>query len=152
MRQLGSSASALRLITAWAAPALLVVSMAATAQPASGNLQDDQIRGVVSGKTLALRFVGLGAPMSNPLFYSNWDFRGDGSLCGRLVGSAPGTDCAEVGKWWVRDHTLCWQFQHIGKSTGVNSACGSVRKGQDDLYEIVDTAGKLGTTVFSLAR
>ena len=150
MREACCVSRALHRIAEAAVPAFLLVSLAATAQLSSGSLQDEQIRAVVSAKTLALRFAGT--PTSNPLFFSNWDFRGDGSLCARLIGSAPGTECAEVGKWWVQASELCWQLPRIGASVGVNSACGAVRKGAEELYEIKHTAEQLGTTVFSVAR
>jgi hypothetical protein len=127
-----------------------LVSFVAMAQTSPEDMNADQIRTVISGKTLVMRFAGT--PTSDASYFGHWDFKADGALCGRLIGSKPGTECADTGKWQLQDNTLCWQFQWMAKSTGINSVCGRVRKTQGDLYEIVDTTGRTGTTLFSVSK
>lgn len=140
----------LRILARWTVHAICLASLSAMAQPSPNDLKDDQIRTLVSGKRLELRFAGT--PPSDPKFFSHWNFRADGSLCARLIGSGPKTECADVGKWQAENNSLCWKLNSIGTTTGINSTCGWVRKGEGDLYEIVDTTGKLGSTLFSTGR
>jgi hypothetical protein len=140
----------LRPIAKRTVQATFLMSLSAIAQPSQNDLDDVQIRSLVSGKRLELRFDGT--PPSNPNFFSHWDFRADGALCARLIGSGPQTQCAEVGKWRVENNALCWQLTKIGTTTGINSTCGKVRMRQGGLYEMVDVAGKLGPTLFGIGR
>jgi hypothetical protein len=140
----------LRSFTDWTVGAACLISLAAVAQTSPSDMKDDQIRALVSEKLIVLRFFGQ-AP-TDPNFFTYWNFRTDGSLCARLIGSGPKTECAEVGKWRAENNTLCWQLATIGTTTGISSTCGWVRKGAGDFYEIVDTTGKLGTTLFSIGK
>jgi hypothetical protein len=140
----------LHRFAAWILQTCCLTSFAAMAQPLPEDLKADQIRSLIAGKTLAMRFAGT--PISNSNFFGHWDFKEDGSLCGRLIGSDPGTECADIGKWQLQDNTLCWQFQRIGTTTGINSVCGWIRKAQGNLYEVVDTTGKTGSTLFSINK
>ena len=140
----------LRTIALCTAYATFLASLSVTAQPSPSDLKDDQIRTLVSGKRLELRFAG--APPSDSKFFSHWDFRADGSLCARLIGSSPKTDCADVGQWRAENNALCWTLTRIVTSSGINATCGWVRKGEGALYEIVDTTGKIGITLFSIGR
>lgn len=139
----------LRTIAQRAVQAACLLSLAAIAQPTPDNLKDDQIRTLISGKRLELRFEG--AP-PGPNFISHWDFRADGTLCARLIGSSPRTECADVGSWRTENNTVCWQLKNIGTTTGINSVCGRVRPGQGNLYEILDSSGRLGPTLFSIGK
>ncbi len=132
------------------AHALCLISLAATAQPLATDLRDQEIRDLIAGKRLELRFAG--APPTSPNFLSHWNFRADGSLCARLIGSGPQTGCAEVGRWRTQSNTLCWQLTTIGTTTGINASCGWVRKVSGEAYEIVDVSGKLGSTAFSIGK
>ena len=139
-----------RISITWAIPLALSVSLSANAQTSTANLGAEQIRSLVSGKTLALRFPGV--PPSDPKFFSYWDFKTDGALCGRLIGSKAGTECADLGVWKVQDNQLCWTLQRIGTTSGINAVCGPVRNTSDGLYELPEVTGKLGTVVFGIAR
>ena len=132
----------------WMLQLALAASMSASAQSSPTPLSSEQVRTLVSGKVLALRFPG--APPSDPKFFSHWDFKSDGTVCGRLIGSQPNTECADVGTWKVQDNSLCWSLQRIGTSTGINAVCGSIQMSSDGLYELRDGAGRIGTTLFSV--
>lgn len=131
----------------WVLLIAFVTSLAANAQT---DLSAEQIRSLVSGQTLAFRFPGV--PPADPKFFSHWDFRSDGSLCGRLIGSSAATDCADVGVWNVQGNSLCWTLPRIGTSSGINSVCGPVRKSTDSLYELQEGSGKLGSILFGIGR
>jgi hypothetical protein len=139
-----------RATARWVARLAFVVSLSATAQTMPAKLGAEQIRSLVSAQTLVLRFPGV--PPSDPQFHSHWDFRADGSLCARLIGSKAGTDCADLGVWKIQDDRLCWTLQRIGTSSGINAVCGAVRQNTDGLYELLDSTGKLGPTLFGIAK
>ena len=124
-----------------------LVSFAATAQTSAGDLTAEQLRTLVSGKTWALAFGGE-QTVTDPGRTAYWDFKADGSVCGRLHGSKAGTKCADNGKWKLQGDTLCWDFQWMGESHEYKSLCVHARKAEGKNYQMIDQNGKLPPVPF----
>ena len=115
-----------------------LVSAVAWAQDSAGTLASEELRNLVRGKTWAMDFGGGGGSL-----LAFWDFRVDGSLCGRFRGAELGSRCADTGKWNQRDDTLCWDFNWFGETLNFKSVCGQIRKADGNAYVVIDQAGKL---------
>lgn len=90
------------------ASVLSAFSTAASAEALSGQ----DLRKVVTGKTVYLRQQGIELPIS---------YRANGTMSGRLsafVAALGGTATADSGKWWIANSQLCqkWKRWLDGKS------------------------------------
>jgi hypothetical protein len=99
---------------------------------AGSELDADQLKTLVTGRTSAMSFQGN---LSNPATVSYWDFKADGSICARFVGSKPKDKCADDGTWQVKGNVLCWELQRIGETHAFKSTCVRVRKVDNKRYE-----------------
>ncbi len=122
-----------------------LASFAAGAQTSLGSVTAEQLKKLVSGRTWAISFHG---DLANPGSVAYWDFRTDGSLCGRFAGSKAKDKCADKGKWSLQSETLCWEFQKIGEGYGYKSVCARIRKVDEKRYEVNAGDGKLQPVPF----
>ena len=123
----------------------LIVPFAAAAQTAADTLPAEQLKSLVNGKTWAITF---GGELKDPARTAHWDFKADGSLCGRQHGSKAGTTCADAGQWKLQGDAICWQFQWIGETYGYKSLCVRVRKAEGKTYEAIDQSGRVPPVPF----
>ena len=98
------------------------------------DIKGDDLKKLANGRTWAISWQGN---LSDPRITTYWDFRADGSVCARLVGSKKGDKCADVGKWNVQDDKICWQLTWLGEIQGYKSVCGQVRAGGQSRYELL---------------
>ncbi len=133
-----------KILASSVVPLALLVSFAAAAQT-SDTLTAEQLKPLVGGRTWAITF---GGELTDPARTAYWDFKADGSLCGRLHGSKAGTECAYIGKWKLHADTICWELQWIGGSYGYKSVCARVRKAEGKTYEVIDQNGKMPPVPF----
>ena len=87
---------------------------------------------LVRGNKLAISYYG--DPGETAAMY--WDFKADGSICGRIIGSKPNDNCAEMGKWNIEGTLLCWELPSIGKSLSFNTACSTLFQVKPNRYEL----------------
>jgi hypothetical protein len=118
-----------------------VVSFAATAQTLTSDLTAEQLTTLVSGKTWAISFGGE-LTITDPARTAYWDFKADGSVCGRLHGSKAKTKCADTGKWKLQGDLLCWDFTWMGESHDYKSLCAHARKAEGKTYLLIEQNGK----------
>jgi len=124
---------------------IFLASFAASAQTPPGSLTAEQLKTLVSGRTWAISFHG---DLTNPVLVAYWDFKANGSLCGRFSGSKAKDRCADEGKWSLQGETVCWDFQKIGEGYGYKSVCARVRKVDEKRYELNARDGKLQLVPF----
>lgn len=114
---------------------VVLLSLVAThtlSQP-TVSLTGPEISQLVSGRSLAISFYGDPAA---PTTRSIWDFRGDGSVCARIIGASRQDKCAEEGKWSVNSDMLCWELPSIGRALGTNPACSTAKQTKPDRLEL----------------
>ena len=125
----------------------LVVPFAIAAQTPVDTLPASQLQLLVTDKTWAITF---GGELTDAARTAHWDFKADGSLCGRQHGSKAGTKCADSGQWKLQGNAICWQFQWIGETYGYKSLCAHVRKAAGKTYEAIDQSGRVPPVPFYL--
>jgi hypothetical protein len=126
-------------------PLALVATFAAVGQTAADTLPAEQLKSLVTDKTWAITF---GGELKDPARTAHWDFKADGSLCGRHHGSKAGSKCADTAQWKLQGDAICWQFQWIGESYGYKSMCARVRKSDAKVYELIDQSGRVPPAPF----
>jgi hypothetical protein len=87
----------------------------------------------VTGRTWA--FSQYGDP-GNAVQTNVWDFRKDGSVCARTIGSKRTDKCADEGKWFIRGRLICWELTWMGESQGLKTPCLAVQKVGSDRFEL----------------
>jgi hypothetical protein len=116
---------------------LLALSLASLVIPASAqspvNIEGDDLKAMVTGRTWA--FSQYGDP-GNAAQANVWDFRKNGSVCARAIGSKPTDKCADEGKWFIKGRMVCWELTWMGESQGMKAACSAVRKVGNDRFEL----------------
>ena len=109
----------------------------------AGPLSEKESRALLNGTTWKIgmqgRFTGL-------VYY--WDWKPDGSVCGRLGGAKKDTPCAEVGQWKLEGNRLCWRYNlfHFF-SYGYKAAC--VRIEGTDERKYLTISERTGNLVFA---
>jgi hypothetical protein len=117
---------------AWLTACTLAIAAPALGQSAKA-LDAGQLKPLVSGRSWAISFYGN---PSEPAVTATWDFRADGTLCGRPAGSKPRDKCADEGKWALKGALLCWDLTWLGGTYGFKSACTSVSQKAPGLLEL----------------
>ena len=115
---------------------LLLLSLVATKAFSQSpvSLSGLEISNLVSGRSLAISYYGDPTPSSATT--SVWDFRKDGSVCARYVGTKRGEKCAEVGTWTISNDMLCWDLPTIGRGLGTNPACSTASQPKPERLEL----------------
>ena len=98
----------------------------------------DQLKALVVGRTWAMSFQG---DLSKSATVTYWDFKADGSICARFVGSKPKDNCADDGTWQLKGNVLCWELQRLGETNSYKSACVRARKVDNKRYDAIAVEG-----------
>jgi hypothetical protein len=116
---------------------LLGVALATLAIPASAqspvSVEGDELAALVTGRTWA--FSQYGDP-ANAAQTNVWDFRKDGSVCARTIGSKRTDKCADEGKWSIKGRMICWELTWMGESLGMKRTCSEVQRVGKDRFEL----------------
>ena len=105
---------------------------------AQSDIDADQLTALVTGKKWAMSFQG---DLSKSATVTYWDFKPDGSICARFVGSQSNDKCADDGTWQLKGNVLCWELQRLGETNNYKSACVRVRKVDDKRYDAIALKG-----------
>lgn len=70
-------------------------------------LSEEESRALLNGTTWKMGVQG-GFTVSNWVLY--WDWKPDGSVCGRLLGAKKDDPCADIGQWRLEGNRLCWRY------------------------------------------
>jgi hypothetical protein len=97
------------------------------------SIVGEQLNALTSGRSWAISFY---REPTNPALTAVWDFRKDGSVCARMLGSKGDAKCADEGKWTTKGEMLCWELTWLGESGGYKTACSSVSKAGADRFEL----------------
>jgi hypothetical protein len=116
---------------------VILCPIAAHAQ-ASSEEDADQLKTLVVGRTWAMSFQG---DLSKSPTVTYWDFKADGSICARFVGSKPSDKCADDGTWQLKGNVLCWELQRLGETNSYKSACVRARRVDNKRYDAVPVKG-----------
>lgn len=79
-----------------------------------------------------------------------WDFKGDGTMCPRMIGATRKDKCADDGKWHVDGSSLCWQLTWLGGGEGYKKVCVSIDQAGDNAY-VAKRVGGIGVKFFELS-
>ena len=131
--------------TSFLAQLTLFAASAALAQTPGTDLSADDVKALVTDKVWNITIGG-----GDPNVTAFWDFKADGSLCGRLRGGTAGSKCADDGKWKIQGDALCWDFSWIGDQYGYKSTCRKVRKLDTASFQLIDPTGKLEPVPFRI--
>jgi len=71
-------------------------------------LSEEESRALLNGTTWKME-MPLGEIIS--VFY--WDWKADGSVCGRIQGANKDEPCTAVGQWRLKGNRLCWQYDWL---------------------------------------
>ena len=118
----------------------MIVILCPIAVHAQGNPEEDadQLKTLVAGRTWAMSFQG---DLSKSATVTYWDFKADGTICARFVGSKPQDTCADDGTWQLKGNVLCWELQRLGVTNNYKSACVRVRKMDGKRYDAFAVKG-----------
>ncbi len=107
---------------------LTLGSVSAYAQTDAVPVVGDELRALITGRSLALSTYG---DATNPATSMVWNFRRNGSVCARPVAAKPSDKCADEGTWTLKGDVLCWELTWFGGSFGFKSACSSLKRTAD---------------------
>jgi hypothetical protein len=124
---------------------MVFAAMACSLAPAvAQELNADQLRHLVSGKTWAIAFYG---DLNDKVRTAFWDFAADGKVCARLGNNPPGSRCADTGTWKLQGDALCWELGFLGKTDGFQAVCGRA-KPNGDAYQFINAKNGLSLMAF----
>ena len=108
------------------------------------GVKSDVIAGLVAGRTWHLNWLSC---MGSSDCSTYWDFADDGTLCARGIGATPKDQCADDGKWQIKDNSLCWELTWLGGGDGYKSTCVLIKETGSDKFEATRARG-LGLPFF----
>ncbi|MCH9044573.1 MAG: hypothetical protein IIA40_00540 [SAR324 cluster bacterium] len=73
-------------------------------------LSEEESRALLNGTTWKMGLFG-NFTISNVVTY--WDWKPDGSVCGRIAGANKDEPCADVGQWRLEGNRLCWRYDWL---------------------------------------
>jgi hypothetical protein len=97
------------------------------------NVEGDELKALVDGRTWAFSLYG---DPNNAAQANVWDFRKNGSVCARMIGSKRTDKCADEGKWHIKDNMVCWELTWMGEAQGLKTACSAVHRAAKDRFEL----------------
>jgi hypothetical protein len=125
-------------------PLVFAAVTASVASAVAQELDAEQLKQLVSGKTLAIAFYG---DLNDKLRTAYWDFTSDGKVCARLGNNPRGSRCADTGTWKLQGDALCWELGFLGKTDGFQSVCGRA-KPAGDAYQFIDSKSGMSLMAF----
>lgn len=78
-------------------------------------LSEKESRALLNGTTWKMGRDG-NFTVSNWVTY--WDWKADGSVCGRIQGAEKDHPCADVAQWRLEGNRLCWQYTWLNPFDG----------------------------------
>ena len=69
-------------------------------------LSEEESRALLNGTTWKMGTSG--SFTGSHVYY--WDWKPDGSVCGRIGGINKDEPCSSVGKWQLEGNRLCWRY------------------------------------------
>ena len=109
------------------------------------GVDKDIIAGLVANQTWHLNWLSC---MGSSDCSTYWDFADDGTLCARGIGATPSDQCADDGKWQIKENTLCWELTWLGGGDGYKSTCVLIKETGDEGFEATRARG-LGLPFFA---
>ncbi len=103
-------------------------------------LSEEESRALLNGTTWKMGWSG-----SFTSEYTNyWDWKPDGSVCGRIGGDNKDGPCADVGQWRLEGNRLCWRYDWLFAAGGYSVACVRLEgTGERKYLAISDKTGNL---------
>ena len=117
-----------------------MVGNSAYAEPLSA----EKIRALLNGNTWK---IGLRGSFTESRLVHFWDWKPDGSVCGRLGGAKKGESCADVGKWRLEGNRLCWQYTWFNAFGYYKAGCFHIEGADEGKY--LANSEKTGNLVFA---
>ena len=103
-------------------------------------LSEEESRALLNGTTWKMGWLGN---FTHP-HVDYWDWKPDGSVCGRMGAANKDDPCAEVGQWRLEENRLCWRYDWLYASGGYSVACVRIEgTGQRKYLAISEKTGNL---------
>ena len=106
-------------------------------------LSEEESRALLNGTTWKMGWSGSFASD----WGTYWDWKPDGSVCGRLGGAKKGESCADVGKWRLEGNRLCWQYTWFNAFGYYKAGCFHIEGADEGKYLAINE--KTGNLVFA---
>ena len=107
-------------------------------------LSEEESRALLNGTTWKLGWSGN----FTSEYVDYWDWKPDGSVCGRIWGANKNKPCATVGQWRLEGNRLCWRYDWL-LYTYYKVACVRIEgTGERKYLAINDKTGNLLFTFF----
>ena len=107
-------------------------------------LSEEESRALLNGTTWKIGYQG-NFTLSNFLLY--WDWKPDGSVCGRIGGANRDEPCSGVGQWRLEGNRLCWRYDWF--PYGYKVMCVRIEgTGERKYLAINDKTGNLAFAFF----
>ncbi len=107
-------------------------------------LSEEESRALLNGTTW--KMGQLGSFTSNLVVYWNW--KPDGSVCGRIMGLSKDEPCSDVGQWRLEGNRLCWRYDWLPVGDGsYRVACVRIEGTGERKYLLIND--KTGNIIFA---
>ncbi len=108
-------------------------------------LGEEESRALLNGTTW--KFGLQGSFTGNFVHY--WDWKPDGSVCGRIGGDNKDGPCADVGQWRLEGNRLCWRYTWMNALGYYKVGCFRIEgTGEGKYLAINDKTGNLAFAFF----
>ena len=104
-------------------------------------LSEEESGALLNGTTWKM---GLQGNFTSSEYVYYWDWKPDGSVCGRVSGVTKDEPCAEVGQWRLEGNRLCWRYDWLNAVHGYRVACVRIEgTGERKYLAISEKTGNL---------
>ena len=111
-------------------------------------LSEEEIQALLNGTTWKMGWSGS----FTSEYTDSWEWKPDGSVCGRDRYLDKDEPCTDVGKWRLEGNRLCWQYTWWPTSGGMGyykAACFRIEGTGERKYLLInDKTGNLVFTFF----
>ena len=109
-------------------------------------LSEEESRALLNGTTWKM---GTHGNFTYKNWVTYWDWKRDGSVCGRIGGANKYDPCADVGKWRLEGNRLCWQYTWLNPFEFYKVGCVRIEgTGERKYLAINDKTGNLAFAFF----